>query len=497
MQSADPSPTMAGCQGISAAFAVFASPSFKPNRHAGLMGRAQAEAAKWAEGGEYRVALHTAAGALGGGVGGALGAGASAALMPRIGEAIDGIGLPTPVAQALGAVTAAAIGGIAGGAAGAASAYSVDLNNRQLHSSERERLRQEAKQVAREQQTNFDSLTPEQQAKVEKYWYDQLSQAALARVDDQGKKQRDDYLAAVGGTSQLPYQGYFSAQQAISDAAVADRVVNALAAENKPITNMYGDTVLSGGQPLTAFNATEEQRANSYLLNTPTAQAERQQIANRNQATLNYLGAINGGATRDYTLEEVVLGGAIGGRAVDAFASALERVAASRAVAAGESAGKNPLLADAIARDGDRLVLNQGNVPTCGHNACGMVLDTLGKPVDVGSLVEKIPPQLTGIRSNEVAALFRSEGVDAAAFGNRTVSDLARYTQDGTPVVVRITDVSGGTNFSHFVVVDGVTTRGGVEVVAIRDSQLGTQYFSPVNTFSRNFTGEVILPRKP
>ncbi|MBT2323169.1 hypothetical protein J7E62_12525 [Variovorax paradoxus] len=60
------------------------------------------EAAKWAEGGEYRVALHTAAGALSGGVTGAIGAGASAALMPRLGETIAEMGLPTPVAQALG-----------------------------------------------------------------------------------------------------------------------------------------------------------------------------------------------------------------------------------------------------------------------------------------------------------------------------------------------------------------------------------------------------------
>ncbi len=81
-----------------------------------------AEAARWDEGGEYRVALHTAAGALSGGVAGALGSGASAGLMPRIGEAIDGMGLPTPVAQALGAVTAAAIGATVGGGAGAASA---------------------------------------------------------------------------------------------------------------------------------------------------------------------------------------------------------------------------------------------------------------------------------------------------------------------------------------------------------------------------------------
>lgn len=62
---------------------------------------------------------------------------------------------------------------------------------------------------------------------------------------------------------------------------------------------------------------------------------------------------------------------------------------------AGEVAGtgaRNPLLDDAIPRGGDRLVLNQGSVPTCGHNSCGMVLNTLGKEVDVGTLIQKLPP---------------------------------------------------------------------------------------------------------
>ena len=106
------------------------------------------EAFKWDEGGAYRVALHTAAGALGNGVGGALGAGASAALMPRIGQAIADMDLPAPVAQALGAVSAAAIGGITGGTAGAASAYSVDINNRQLHPAETKLIKDHAKEYA-------------------------------------------------------------------------------------------------------------------------------------------------------------------------------------------------------------------------------------------------------------------------------------------------------------------------------------------------------------
>jgi len=70
-----------------------------------------------------------------------------------------------------------------------------------------------------------------------------------------------------------------------------------------------------------------------------------------------------------------------------------------------------------------------------------------------------------------------------------------RYTADGKPVIVRIVDGSGASDFSHFVVVDGVTTRNGIKVVAIRHPQ-GVQYFSPVSTFQKNFTGEVVVTLK-
>ncbi|MFP6473485.1 DUF637 domain-containing protein, partial [Pseudomonas aeruginosa] len=156
--------------------------------------------------------------------------------------------------------------------------------------------------------------------------------------------------------------------------------------------------------------------------------------------------------------------------------------AAKGTTTVGEVAGtgaRNPLLDDAIPRNGDRLVVSQGAAPTCGHNSCGMVLNTLGKEVDVGVLVQKVKPSAGGIYAQDVADLMKSEGIPASAFGNRNVADLTRYTSNGTPVVVRIADKTGDSDFSHFVVVDGVTTRNGVSVVAIRDPH-GTQYFSPV-----------------
>nr|TWR35003.1 hypothetical protein FQY85_08955 [Cronobacter turicensis] len=72
--------------------------------------------------------------------------------------------------------------------------------------------------------------------------------------------------------------------------------------------------------------------------------------------------------------------------------------------------------------------------------------------------------------------------------------DLSRYTANGTPIIARIADKTGGDSFSHFVVVDGVTTRNGISVVAIRDPW-GKQYFSPVSTFEKNFTGDVVVPK--
>ncbi len=58
---------------------------------------------------------------------------------------------------------------------------------------------------------------------------------------------------------------------------------------------------------------------------------------------------------------------------------------------AGMAGSRHPLLDDALSRNGDRTVVNQGALPTCGHNSCGMVLDTMGKPVDIVSLISNTP----------------------------------------------------------------------------------------------------------
>lgn len=118
----------------------------------------------------------------------------------------------------------------------------------------------------------------------------------------------------------------------------------------------------------------------------------------------------------------------------------------------------------------------------------------MGHKVDIGNLIEKLPPGKDGIFPQDVANLMKSEGVNTAVYASRNVADLARYTANGTPVIVQVVDKAAGTGFSHFVVVDGITTRNGISVVAIRDPH-GKQYFSPATTFEKNFSGYVVVPK--
>jgi filamentous hemagglutinin len=83
--------------------------------------------------------------------------------------------------------------------------------------------------------------------------------------------------------------------------------------------------------------------------------------------------------------------------------------------------------------------------------------------------------------------------IPANACAGKSVQDIAGFTSDGVPVIVRI--ASDSRSFSHFVVVDGVTIRQGVPVVAIGDPH-GVHCSSSVDTFGRSFTGEVAVPRR-
>ncbi|QHI99285.1 filamentous hemagglutinin N-terminal domain-containing protein [Xylophilus rhododendri] len=88
-----------------------------------------AEAAKWAEGGAYRVAAHALAAGLTGGIQGAIGSAASQLAIDAVAQQIAQTDLPTGVKNALVAAAGTAIGAAAGGAAGAAGGFNATTNN--------------------------------------------------------------------------------------------------------------------------------------------------------------------------------------------------------------------------------------------------------------------------------------------------------------------------------------------------------------------------------
>nr|WP_019936910.1 hemagglutinin repeat-containing protein [Bordetella sp. FB-8] len=105
-----------------------------PAHAAELNAQADTLEAQWREGGAYRVAAHTAIGALTGGVEGALGSGLAAAAAPQLNALTAN--LPEGVKEAVGVAAAAGLGALTGDAGGIAAAINEDTNNRELHANE-------------------------------------------------------------------------------------------------------------------------------------------------------------------------------------------------------------------------------------------------------------------------------------------------------------------------------------------------------------------------
>jgi RHS repeat-associated protein len=151
-----------------------------------------------------------------------------------------------------------------------------------------------------------------------------------------------------------------------------------------------------------------------------------------------------------------------------------------------------------MARAGKRPVLNQGNAPICGKTSADMVLDDLvpGVPRNVQGMPT---PTKTGVGIDKVANYLERNNVNARFQPWTTVDELAEATAKGDPAIAAVRQkawdpevgkmVEGG----HAVVVDGVTTRQGVRVVAVRDPW-GTQYFETVESFSdRWIKGQTVV----
>ncbi|PTT75082.1 hemagglutinin, partial [Pelomonas sp. HMWF004] len=178
-----------------------------------------AEAKRYDEGGAYRIAAHAALGALGGGTAGALGGGTAAAAAPTLNEVqgqlqdkLVAAGMSEDGAKALAkagtGAGAALIGGVTGGTAGAVVAGNADLNNRQLHLSEAQKLAALKQGKTPQQQERLDAAAcylvrcadgvPDSDANKARLQTLQMSGASYAQEQNQlkatGEFQYEPYL---------------------------------------------------------------------------------------------------------------------------------------------------------------------------------------------------------------------------------------------------------------------------------------------------------------
>ncbi|MBX4132944.1 hypothetical protein JMI89_04795 [Frischella sp. Ac48] len=127
---------------------------------------------------------------------------------------------------------------------------------------------------------------------------------------------------------------------------------------------------------------------------------------------------------------------------------------------------RNPA-STSIIRNGKRLVLNQGNLPTCGDNSRAMILDIAGMKYDLNKLITDSKVGSNGARMTDLVTALKNQGINDARFASKTsLEDISSATANG--IVAMKLDRG-----YHAVVVDGVTIRNGQTVVAIRDPALG------------------------
>jgi ketopantoate reductase len=140
----------------------------------------------------------------------------------------------------------------------------------------------------------------------------------------------------------------------------------------------------------------------------------------------------------------------------------------------------NPL--GLLPRHDSRAVFGlDGAQAACTSVACAMALDTMGKraaAADMLTLADAVAPE--GMYFEQLGSWLRQAGVDATYRRDVSLQDIAKATETGNPALVTVWQ--GDATSVHATVVDAVTTRHGIPVVAIRDPW-GYQYFERASDF--------------
>ena len=219
--------------------------------------------AAWDEGGAARVLLHALAGAAiglssGNAQAGALGAGASAALMPSVSQALKDSGLSRQEQDAIAALIATGVGASAGAGSGPGEAvvaggagFGVEAFNRQLHK------QQEIPVLEKKAEELYKTLGAPRSSAL---WLDLLMIAAGGALDAADEARLSGLVAQSTGND--PQSRNF-----IDDLNIAKGIIGQLAAEKIPLKWGDGSQVVANGEKVFAFRATENQFNDSTLFN--------------------------------------------------------------------------------------------------------------------------------------------------------------------------------------------------------------------------------------
>ncbi|WP_413052086.1 hemagglutinin repeat-containing protein [Pseudomonas bubulae] len=219
--------------------------------------------AAWDEGGAARVLLHALAGAAiglssGNAQAGALGAGASAALMPSVGQALKDSGLSRQEQDAIAALIATGVGASAGAGSGPGDAvvaggagFGVEAFNRQLHK------QQEIPVLEKKAEELYKTLGAPRSSAL---WLDLLMIAAGGALDAADEARLSGLVAQSTGND--PQSRNF-----IDDLNIAKGIIGQLAAQKIPLKWGDGSQIVANGEKVFAFRATDKQFNDSTLFN--------------------------------------------------------------------------------------------------------------------------------------------------------------------------------------------------------------------------------------
>jgi RHS repeat-associated protein len=134
-----------------------------------------------------------------------------------------------------------------------------------------------------------------------------------------------------------------------------------------------------------------------------------------------------------------------------------------------------------ITRNTSLPIFAQPDNKTCAPTSVSMALETIEPSrlsTQLGSMVGKVKAR--AVTLNDVESMLRANGVNASRVNSMSVTQLEMATSGKNPAIVGVwIEPTQG----HAVVVDGITIRNGIKVVAIRDPWEGRSYFLKLHDF--------------